>query len=154
MTDRECLLEALAALGFGSQKVEVHDEPVALVGYEGTRRGQEANIVIRRAHVGGASNDIGFLATKTGYQAFVSDYDRGRHGNRWLAELNTRYQAAWTAKQERLAEEERKRVEEERRQLVEAQREAIHRKAKKLGYRVQETREDGKLRLVLIKRVY
>jgi hypothetical protein len=53
-----------------------------------------------------------------------------------------------------LAEAERRRVEEERRKLVEAQRQAIHEKAKKMGYRVQETREGDSLRLVLVKRVY
>ena len=38
--------------------------------------------------------------------------------------------------------------------LVEAQRQSIHKKAKAMGYRVQETRQGDKLRLVLVKRVY
>jgi hypothetical protein len=154
MTDEECLLAALTELGFDGTKVEVHASPVSLVGYMGDRRSQTANIVIRRQHVGSASNDIGFLATSTGYQAFVSGYDHPRFGTGWLAQLHTRYQSHWTTKQERLVAEERRRLEEECQRLVEAQRQAVHEKAKKLGYRVQETREGDKIRLVLVKRVY
>ena len=53
-----------------------------------------------------------------------------------------------------MAEEERRRVEEERRQVIEAQRQSIHERARKLGYRVDEKREAGKLRMVLVKRSY
>lgn len=154
MTDQECLLAALADLGFDATKVEVHATPVNLVGYSGDRRAQTANIVIRRKHVGAASNDVGFLASVTGYQAFVSGYDHPRFGSGWLRQLNGRYQTYWAAKQERVAAEERRRLEEERRRIVEAQRQAVHERAKKMGYRVQETREGETLRMVLVKRTY
>lgn len=154
MTDQECLLSALSDLGFDSTKVEVHVEPVNLVGYRGDQRAQTANIVIRRQFVGGSSNDVGFLSTPTGYQAFVSGYDHPRFGQGWLTKLNQHYESHWAAKQERLAEEERRRVEQERRRLVEAQRQAVHARAKKMGYRVKETREGEKIRLVLVKRTY
>jgi hypothetical protein len=154
MTDQECLLAALAELGFDSSKVEVHAAPVNLVGYTGDQREQKANIVIRRQHVGLASNDVGFLASATGYQAFVSGFDHPRFGTGWLSQLSSRYQTHWTARQERLAAEERRRLEEERQRLVEAQREAVHERASKMGYRVQETREGESIRLVLVKRTY
>lgn len=154
MTDQECLLAALAELGFDSSKVEIHSVPVNLVGYHGDKREQTANIVIRRQNVGMASNDVGFLASATGYQAFVSGYDHPRFGTQWMSQLNARYQTQWTAKQERLAAEERRRVEEERLRLVEAQRVAVHERAKKLGYQVKETREGETVRLILIKRTY
>lgn len=154
MTDQECLLAALADVGFDSARVEVHDEPVNLVGYLGDRRVQTANIVIRRQFVGGASNDVGFLSTAMGYQAFVSGYDHPRFGQGWLSKLNEHYESHWTTKQERLAEEERRRLEEERKRLVEAQRQAVHARAKKMGYRVKETREGEKIRMVLVKRTY
>ena len=153
MADQECLLAALADLGFDAAKVEVHATPVNLVGYVGDRRTPTANIVIRRQHVGAASNDIGFLASTTGYQAFVSD-DHPRFGTGWLTQLSGRYQIHWTAKQERVAAEERRRLEEERKRVVEAQRSAVHERAKKMGYRVQETREGETIRLVLVKRTY
>lgn len=154
MVDEECLVAALADVGFDRSKIEIHEDPVALVGYEGDRRTQRASIVIRRQHIGSASNDVGFLATPTGYQAFVSGYDHPRFGPRWLSELHQRYQARWTAKEAALAAEERRRVEEERQRLVEAQRLAVHEKARKLGYRVEETREGDSIRLVLVKRTY
>jgi len=154
MTDRECLLAALTDLGFDHSKVEVHDTPVPLVGYAGDRREQVANIVIRRKHVGTSSNDVGFLATTMGYQASVSSFDQRIFGGAWLQKLNTKYQSRWGEKEARLAAEERRRIDEERQRLVEAQRQAVHQKAKKLGYRVEETREGDKIRMVLVKRAY
>ena len=154
MVDQECLLAALADLGFDRGKVEVHETPVNLVGYQGDRRVQAANIVIRRQHVGSASNDVGFLHTATGYQAHVSGYDHPRYGSGWISQLKGRYDAHWTAKQQRLAEEERRRLEEERRRLVEAQRQSVYERAKKMGYRVKETRQGDTIRLELVKRTY
>lgn len=154
MIDRECLLDALADVGFGPGKVEVHPEPVALVGYERQRRAEVAEVVIRRQHVGASSNDIGFRSTPTGHQAVVSDYDQARFGEAWLKALHGHYQRHARRKEERLAAEERRRLEEERRRLVEAQRQAIHERARKMGYQVQEAREGDRLRLVLVKRVY
>jgi hypothetical protein len=154
MTDQACLLAALADLGFDARKVEVHETPVNLVGYAGDRRTQTANIVIRRQHVGAASNDVGFLASVTGYQAFVSGYDHPRFGTGWLTQLSSCYQTHWSLKQERIVAEERRRLEEERQSLVEAQRQAVHERAKKMGYRVQETREGETIRMVLVKRTY
>lgn len=186
MVDEECLLEALAAVGFRRAQVEVHQAPVALVGYEGLARATQAHLVIRRQHVGHSSNDLGFLRTPTGYQALVSDYDQRQYDAAWRQRLFHEYERSAAAKQERLeaarraaqqrleaaqraaaeeeahrAAEELRRAEEEaqqaaaaRRQLVEAQRLAIHEKARKLGYRVTETRVGDKLQLVLAKRVY
>jgi hypothetical protein len=154
MTDQECLLAALGDLGFDRRMVEVHATPVQLVGYAGDRRVESANIVIRRQYVGHASNDVGFLATPTGYQALVSGYDHPRFGTGWITQLSERYRSHADAKRERLAVEERVRLEEERQKLVEAQRQAVHDRAKKLGYRVEEKRDGDTLRLVLVKRTY
>lgn len=154
MRDQECLLAALADVGFDSNKVEVHTAPVNLVGYGGDLRAQTANIVIRRQEVGMSSNDVGFLATATGYQAFVSGYDHPRFGSGWLSQLSTHYESHWAAKQERLAAEERRILEEERQRLVEAQRKAVHERAKKMGYQIKETREGETIRMVLVKRTY
>ncbi len=154
ITDQECLLSALAELGFGGDKIEVHDEAQALAGYQGDYRQQMAHIIIRRQFIGPSSNDIGFERTSTGFRAHVSDFDRRVLGTEWLGRLNEVYKKHYGQKLARLAEEERRRIEEERRRLVEAQRQAIHVKAKKMGYRVEEKREGESLRLVLVKRVY
>jgi len=76
--DIECLQQALADVGF--PVVEV-GKNIHLVGYKGDRRVQTADLVIRRQHIGSASNDIGFKRQPNGsYVAIVSDYDRGRFG--------------------------------------------------------------------------
>lgn len=154
MTDAECLLLALGDVGFRRDVIQIHDQPVPLRGYGGSIRAQRAEIVIPREHIGSASNDIGFERTPTGYRAHVSDYDRRRHDQHWLARLQTRYEVHQRDKQARLAEAERQRLAEERRRVVESQRDAIHEQARKLGYRVEETRAGDSVRLVLVKRVY
>ncbi|MCA9706514.1 MAG: DUF1257 domain-containing protein [Myxococcales bacterium] len=154
MTDEGCLLAALADLGFGQQEIEVHATPARLVGYRGDPRTQVAHVIVRRQHLGSSSNDMGFLSTPTGYRAIVSDFDRGRLGDAWLAKLTHGYQRHWEAKRQRIAAEERRRLEAERQRVVEAQRKALHDRAKQLGYRVQETREGESIRLTLIRRSY
>ena len=154
MTSRECLLDALADVGFTAGKVEVHPEQAALVGYDGSAREQRAEIIIRKAHVGASSNDVGFAATPTGYRLIVSGFDGFRFGTIWLAQVSARYEYHRHVREQRLAAEERRRLEEERRRLVEAQRQSVLDAAKKQGYRIQEVREGEAVRLVLTKRVY
>lgn len=74
----ETLLAALAAFGWDSGKVEVHDTPQALYGYSGDKRNEKANVIIRRNNTGvGASNDVGFVLGPDGsYKAIVSEYDQ------------------------------------------------------------------------------
>lgn len=153
MLDRECLLGALTDLGFGHGRVEVHDTPTTIIGYAGQQRGT-AEVIIRKQHLGAALGDLGFRWTATGFQAVLDQDDRGRYGQAWLQQLHARYQEHARSKQVRLAEAERQRLAEQRRQVVEAQRQAIHEKARKMGYRVQESREGERVRLVLVKRVY
>lgn len=169
LTDQECLLAALAELGFPAGRVEVHGAPVPLTGYEGDQREQRAHIVIRKEYVGDASNDIGFERTATGFRAHVSEWDQSQgYGPAWLHDLQVRYSRQDALKAERLTRAKRdadietrrvaavqaRRREEDQRRLVEAQRLAIHEKARKLGYRVQESRQGDTVRLVLVKRSY
>lgn len=154
MIDEECLLAALGDLGFGPSMVEVHVDPVELVGYGGDRREQTANVVIRRQHVGQASNDVGFLATEIGYRAIISRFDQVQLGRSWLSRLDASYQSHWGAKRQRIAAEERRRLEAERQRVVAAQRTAVYERARTLGYQVKETREGHTIRLALIKRTY
>ncbi len=92
-TDQECLLAALADNTERCYtKVEVHENPVNLVGFHGDTRQQVANIVIRRSEVGGASNDIGFVKDNDGkYTAIISDYDSHRHGTKWMTAVKASY---------------------------------------------------------------
>mgnify|MGYP001151820409 CR=1 FL=1 len=150
MLDEECLVAAIVDQGFDETNLVRSETPLVLRGWQ---RGRSAHIVLRKEHTGDAYNDIGFLRGTIGYTAILSD-DHGRFGRAWLSRVSANYQAHWSAKQERLAEQERRRLEEERRRLVEAQRQAVHERARKMGYRVQETRVDETIRLVLVKRTY
>lgn len=150
MVDEECLIEAIVEQGFDESKIVRSNELVALRGW---RNGQKANIVLRKEDTGDRYNDIGFRLGAAGYVAILSD-DHHAFGRNWLQRINTSYQTLWQAKQERMAEEERRRLEEERLRIVEAQRQAVHERAKKLGYRVKESKEGDTIRLVLVKRTY
>lgn len=84
------LIKALSDKGF--KDVETHEEAVHLYGYQGDVRPETAEIVIRRQHVGSASNDIGFKRQEDGnYTAIISSYDRNRYSPKWLGELMQRY---------------------------------------------------------------
>ena len=82
-------------MGYGPEKVEVHDQAVALYGYQGDVRPQKANIVVRRNFVGGAANDVGWELQEDGtYAAQISDFDRHKHNQRWQDDLEMHYGVA------------------------------------------------------------
>ncbi len=123
LRDGAALVAALNRLGFEG-KVEVHDTAQGLYGYHNDLRPERADIIIRRQHVGYASNDIGFERQTDGtYRAWISEYDgrQGHYDQTWLSQLK-QYYATAKAKTE----------------------------AKKRGYMVKETiMSDGKIRLKL-----
>jgi hypothetical protein len=88
-TDRHLLLGALADLGY--REVE-EGEALPLYGYEGGRRAETAELVVRRRHVGRLSNDVGFRRTDAGFVPVVSEYDRRTLlDGRFLVRLRTAY---------------------------------------------------------------
>jgi hypothetical protein len=110
LKDRRLLLAALADLGYTDVE---EGEALPLYGYQGDRRPETAEIVVRRRHLGSASNDVGFARTPAGYVPIVSDYDqRTLHGGRFLVELRTAYS-------ERVIEEVRRRLHGTARRTVE-----------------------------------
>ncbi|MEO3840589.1 DUF1257 domain-containing protein [Streptomyces sp. B22F1] len=95
LRDADVLVEALRTVGY--DHVEVHDEPATLYGYQGDARPERAEVVIRRAHIGPASNDIGFARQPDGsFEAIISEYDRHRHDPAWLTRLSQSYGHAAT----------------------------------------------------------
>jgi len=120
-TDEGSLVAALGRLGFKG-KVEVHQTPQVLYGYQGDVRPQKAHIIIRREHVQAYANDIGFERQANGsYRAWISEYDQKQYNDAWLGRLKQAYGV------------EKTRVE-----------------ARKRGYRVSEQKlDDGRIRLVL-----
>ncbi len=55
-------------------------EELALYGYQGDRRQQTGAVVVRRHHIGSASNDIGWSYDQQShtYQLYLSRYDQGQ----------------------------------------------------------------------------
>uniref|UniRef100_B8HWI7 DUF1257 domain-containing protein n=1 Tax=Cyanothece sp. (strain PCC 7425 / ATCC 29141) TaxID=395961 RepID=B8HWI7_CYAP4 len=88
--DISALVKALADVGFN--QVEVHEVAQHLYGYQGDRRSQTAEVIIRRTFIGTASNDIGFKRQPDGtFQAIISEYDQHRYSQQWLNQLTQRY---------------------------------------------------------------
>ena len=110
LKDRRLLLAALADLGYA----EVEEgEALPLYGYRGDRRPETAELVVRRRHLGNASNDLGFARTPAGYVPIVSEYDqRVLHGGQLFVKLRTAYS-------EHVVEEVRRRLHGTARRTVE-----------------------------------
>jgi len=90
--DTPALLKALADMGFRETKVEVCEQARNLHGYQGDVREQTAEVIIRRKHIGSASNDIGFKQQENGnFEAIISEYDRHRYSQKWVNQLTQRY---------------------------------------------------------------
>lgn len=130
---QKCEAELVAALEeqFGKGHVEIHPEGSALFGYQGDNRSKlpvgssnyapPCHLIIRKQHVGGASNDVGYRKNEDGtYSAYISQYDQSSNFN--------------MAKQDKVAVKYTELVTEK--QL----------KAK--GYTIKKTYENGKLVIV------
>ncbi len=91
--DEGALVAALIETGnWTSAQIEVHETPQNLIGIGGNVREELAHIIIRRTHVGSASNDIGFHRIETGeYEAIISEYDKRKYGEEWLGLLRQNY---------------------------------------------------------------
>lgn len=90
--DGVALVQALKEIGYAA---EVHAEAQHLYGFQGDQRKETAEIIVRRAVIGGASNDIGFKRGETGsFGALISEYDSCRHGDHWLKTLKQEYAIA------------------------------------------------------------
>ncbi|GAA3260965.1 DUF1257 domain-containing protein [Dactylosporangium siamense] len=95
MREPKLIAEALANLGL--PLVEVHDIPQRLIGYRGDTRRSTAEVIVRREHIGLASNDIGFRRTGDGtFEAVISDYDRQTYDADWLGRVSYQYGRAAT----------------------------------------------------------
>ncbi len=169
MIEKDLLIEALCKTGFQRQQIELHETAKNLIGYEGYGRTQSAEIIIRRQHVGTASNDIGFKMTPTGYKMIISDYDQGRYSRNWQNQLFGHYETLLKQREEaeerkrkeaeleakKLAEEEaRRKAEEARKKLTQTQKQMIIQRAEKMNYIVKERQVGEKIQLMLIRRIY
>lgn len=88
-TDGDHLVAALKDMGFQPM---VYETPINLIGYHGDRRLDLAHIVIPRAQIGRASNDVGFIQENGVYRAIISEFDSSRFSKPWLGKLAQSYQ--------------------------------------------------------------
>jgi len=87
--DRECLLNALRECGYAETE---EGDALSLYGYQGDRRPERAQIVVRRKYIGSASNDLGFQKTDAGYIPVISEFDqRTMMQGKFLSNLRTNY---------------------------------------------------------------
>jgi hypothetical protein len=93
--EEKFLVEGLRAMGY---QVEVHRDGAALIGYHGDERPERANVIIRRAQLDSASNDIGFARGSDGrFRAILSEYDRSiGYDDRWLGKVHQHYKETQT----------------------------------------------------------
>ncbi|HKZ70123.1 MAG TPA: DUF1257 domain-containing protein [Anaerolineales bacterium] len=89
--NRESLEAALKEVGVPFEQAA--GNTLSLYGYHGDERPERAAFVIRRANIGGSSNDMGFALRPDGsFEAIISEFDSGE-GQRGLAILNRIKQA-------------------------------------------------------------
>ena len=142
MTDHECAVEALEAVG-GTILANNQNHIRLRV------QGQEWSV--QRAH--------GRYSIRYNRRTNLTSIA-------WMNELGSAYEQAVQAKLRRLRTEEenanleserdaikaqREAFEQQRQTLIEERRQEILQKAKTLGYRVKETKENGQIRMVLVR---
>jgi hypothetical protein len=88
ITDSEALKKALADLGYPIVE-EGHN--LALYGYQGDRRPQTADIVVRRKYISPLSNDLGFKKKGAIYELIISEYDLDVLGEWFIDKFMQRY---------------------------------------------------------------
>lgn len=103
VADGAALVDALVELGFSRDVIEIHDNSTQLYGYRDDPRPERAHIVIRRANVGSASNDVGWERGADGvYRAWISDFDmRGRFDEATRNRLRVEYGVARLSREQR-----------------------------------------------------
>ena len=90
LKDVDALSEALIDMGY--EDLEVYDTPQPLVDFMGDTPNREAEVIVRKQHLGRLSNDIGFCRGPGGlFAAIISDYDQQRHNEQWMRDLTKRY---------------------------------------------------------------
>lgn len=66
----DVLVKALTKMGF--KHIEIHETAQPLYGYQGDRRSDTAEVIIRRKYIGRMSNDVGFKRQENGNFTFLT----------------------------------------------------------------------------------
>lgn len=82
--DKAILLKCLKDLGYPYEE----GNNLSLYGYMGDTRSETADIVIRRKHIGSASNDIGFKKVGSYYNLIISNFDQNASKGKQFMDLD------------------------------------------------------------------
>jgi len=142
MTDRECALLALKAIG---AVVSNHTETqcsLSIGGRSWTMRHSNGRYAIRynARNRGSRPSWMDGLGEAYAHQIALKQ-----------ERLSRREQVATLDAQRRAIQQERAAMETERKALIETRKATVIKQAKALGYRVKETVQNGEVRLVLVK---
>ena len=93
--EQRFLIESLTEMGYS---VEAHADGAPLFGYHGDERPERAHVIIRRAQLSCASNDIGFARGADGrFRVILSEYDRGiGYDEKWVGKVHQHYKEKQT----------------------------------------------------------
>jgi Protein of unknown function (DUF1257) len=97
--DVACLVDALIEMGWKKEQISVFNTPQQLIDFRGRAthyldaNGDKAEVIIRRQHLIGAANDMGFRRNpQTGrFEAIISQYDRKHYDDAWRKRLEVNY---------------------------------------------------------------
>jgi hypothetical protein len=106
ISDKYCLVDALIDMGWKRDQISVYDTPQDLIDFQGRKThyldatGDKAEVIIRRQHLIGAANDMGFCRNpQTGrFEAIISQYDRIHYTPQWSKKLEVNYAERYTIK--------------------------------------------------------
>jgi hypothetical protein len=127
INDRDELVAGLKGLGFSSDEIEVHDNPVLLANYDGHLGPQKGNVVVRRNNFK--------KRTKASWNA---DLGFEKTGNEYKIHLNQEEQKWWNSQEPRFKQA--------------AAEHKVITAAKKRGYHVRSVpSSNGNIKLKLIK---
>lgn len=102
-TNADSLRVALETLGVPFEVA--HGAGLHLYGYQGDKRPEVADFVVRRQHIEPAANDLGFARAEDGtYRAILSEFDggKGRRGAEMLRQVKREYTVAEATRLARL----------------------------------------------------
>ena len=142
MTDHECAVEALEAIGATILASNENQVRIRINGTEWALQRSHSRYSLRynRQTVGSSLNWMNTVGAA--YEQAVQ---------RKLRRLRTEEETAQLESERAAVRAEREAFESQRQQLIEERRQEILEKAKTLGYRVKQTEENGQIRMVLVR---
>ena len=142
MTDHECAVEALEAVGGTILASNQNHIRLRVQGQEWSVQRSHGRYSIRYNRRASTTSIAWMNELGPAYEKAVQAK---------LLRLRTEEEAANLESERAAIQAEREAFEQQRQDLIEERRQEILQKAKTLGYRVKETKENGQIRMVLVR---